>query len=177
MVKTSPFESSITLKLEEDISSTPKLADRQSESRPSFNAERPDRASTSIPRHRSPSIVRGKIHRKRSSPATHGSSGTESSDSSDDTYTGRSPTPVRGGPRKKSKRSRSCRGDHTTSQRGDKGPKPEGAGRPRNLHSIEQKREIRRGIRARMEEKKPTQAVAMTNTLVHIKLHTSMSSQ
>jgi hypothetical protein len=108
--ETSPFESTITLNLEENISSTPKLAERQSESRPSFNAEQPDRASTSIPRHRSPSIDRGKIHRKRSSAASHGSSGTESSDSSDDTYTGRSPTPVWGGPRKKPKKAtRHCR--------------------------------------------------------------------
>jgi hypothetical protein len=43
---------------------------------------------------------------------------------------------VWGGPRKKRKRSRRCRGDHTTRQRGVKRPKAEGAGRPRDLHSV-----------------------------------------
>jgi hypothetical protein len=43
--------------------------------------------------------------------------------------------------------------------------------------ALEQKRRIRRVIQTRTEEKKSIRAVAMTNTLVHIKVHTSMSFQ
>jgi hypothetical protein len=43
--------------------------------------------------------------------------------------------------------------------------------------AVEPKRQIRRVMRVKKEEKNSIQAVAMTNTLVHIKVHTSMSFQ
>jgi len=131
--ETSQFESPITLNLEEDIPGIPLIPDRRSESNrpPPSTSNQSERPSPSLRRVRKTRVVTGKTQRTESSMTSHDSSTSESSDSSDDTWTGPSCTPVWGGPRKKGKRARRCRSDHTTSQRGFIRASTEASGRSR----------------------------------------------
>jgi hypothetical protein len=165
------------LKLEEDISSTPKLANRQSESRPSFNAERPDRDQpvshdieaqvSSVERSTEndllqPLIVRQVLNLpiaptiptpdvlRHLSGVALGRKGREP-DAAEAIL-----RPAKG----------------VTSAQRLKVPYDR-----ETFIALEEKRQIRRVIRVRTEEKKSIRVVAMTNTLVHIKVHTSMSFQ
>ena len=177
--ETSPIESSITLNLEEDIPGTPLIPDQRSESNrpPPSTSKQSERPAPSLRRVRKTSIATGKTQRCESSMTSHPSSTSDSSDSSDDTWTGPSCTPVWGGPRKKAKRARRCRSDHTTSQWGFDRASTEVSGRSRCPYDLGPRRPTREVVSTSVEEKMPTRAVAKTNTLVHIKAPISMSFQ